>query len=215
MHGRPFPIVLAAPSGAGKTSLAQALVERRRDTVFSLSATTRPPRPGERHGVDYEFVDEAGFESLVATGELLEWAVVHGRRYGTLRRGVADALAAGKTVLLDIDVQGARDLRTTLPEAVLIFVLPPSAAEMLRRIQNRSSESRDELATRLRTALAEIDQVSEFDYVLVNDDFEDTMRDLEVILEAESHRIGRVADLDAVLAGFRADIDGTLKGQVE
>jgi guanylate kinase len=215
MRRKAFPIVLAAPSGAGKTSLAQALVERRADTVFSLSATTRPPRPGERHGVDYEFVDDAGFESLVQTGELLEWAEVHGRRYGTLRRGVADALAEGRIVLLDIDVQGARHLRSTLPDAVLVFVLPPTTAEMLRRLQGRKSESPAELAIRMRTALAEIEQVKEFDYVVVNDDFEETMRTLEAILLAESHRIGRAAELDDVLAAFRADIDVTLKGSSE
>jgi len=212
MRRKSFPIVLAAPSGAGKTSLAQALVERRTDTVFSLSATTRPPRPAEQNGVHYEFVDDAGFDRLIDNGELLEWAHVHGRRYGTLRRGVDEALDAGRIVLLDIDVQGARDLRTTLPDAVLVFVLPPTTAEMIRRLENRKSESREELATRMRTALAEIEQVKEFDYVLVNDDFEETMRSLEAILGAEMHRIGRAAELDDVLAAFRADIDVSLKG---
>jgi guanylate kinase len=149
---RPFALVIAAPSGAGKTSLARALVERWDDMSFSLSATTRPARPGERHGVDYEFVDEAGFDVLLERGELLEWAMVHGRRYGTLRRGVEAALAEGSTVVLDIDIQGARRVRDVLPDAVLVFILPPSVAEMKRRLLGRrSGEDAAELAKRMRT----------------------------------------------------------------
>src|SRR5690606_32116544 len=114
---RALPLVLAAPSGAGKTSLARALVERHEDIVFSVSATTRPPREYERNGVDYHFVDDAGFEAMEQRGELLEWAWVHGRRYGTPVSSVRDALARGHTVMLDIDVQGARQLRGKLPGA--------------------------------------------------------------------------------------------------
>jgi guanylate kinase len=211
MKYRPFPLVIAAPSGAGKTSLARALVERHDDVVFSLSATTRAPRPGEQQGEDYEFVDESGFDALVAAGELLEWAVVHGRRYGTLKRGVQAALAAGSTVVLDIDVQGARRLRHVLPDAVLLFVLPPSVEEMWRRLASRGSEGEEELATRLRTARAELDAVSEFDYVVVNDDFEEAMHCIESILRSERGRIARLAGLDAALAGFRGDIDDILE----
>jgi guanylate kinase len=109
-----FLLVIAAPTGAGKTSLARALVERYPELVFSLSATTRPPRPGETHDVDYHFVDDAGFQRLIDDGELLEWAEVHGRRYGTLRHRVEAALASGQTVVLDIDVQGARMVRASL-----------------------------------------------------------------------------------------------------
>jgi len=208
---RPFPLVLAAPSGAGKTSLARALVERWPDVVFSLSATTRAPRPGEVDGQDYEFVDDAGFARLVGNDELLEWATVHGRSYGTLRRGVVAALAQGNTVVLDIDVQGARVLRGTLPDAVLVFILPPSVAEMRRRLVNRGSgEDADELATRLRTARAELDAVTEFDYVIENDDFEQSMRKLEAIVAAERSGVGRLAGLDEKLSALRADMDDIL-----
>jgi guanylate kinase len=208
---RPFALVLAAPSGAGKTSLARALVERWPDMVFSLSATTRPPRPGEANGRDYEFVDDAGFDRLLADGELLESATVHGRRYGTLRRGVEGALADGHTVVLDIDVQGARALRAVLPEAVLVFILPPSVYEMRRRLLDRGSgEDAGELATRLRTARAELDAVAEFDYVIENDDFETAIRRVEAVVAAERAATGRLAGLQHKLAVLRADMDHIL-----
>jgi guanylate kinase len=202
-----FPVVIAAPSGAGKTSLARALVERRTELVFSLSATTRPPRPGERHGVDYHFVDDAGFDALIERGELLEWANVHGRRYGTLRDGVESALARGMTVMLDIDVQGARRVRSSMGDAVLIFVLPPSVAEMKRRLLTRGSEDEDQLATRLRTARTELEAALEFDYVVINDDFEETVARLEAIITAERDRVRRQPRLDSTLDALRADID--------
>jgi guanylate kinase len=212
LRPQPFPLVIAAPSGAGKTSLARALVERWPDVVFSISATTRTPRPGEQGGRDYEFVDDAGFDRLLADGELLEWAEVHGRRYGTLRRGVEAALAAGNTVVLDIDVHGARALRTALPEAVQVFVLPPSVAEMRRRLIERGSgETDQEVATRMRTARAELDAVAEFDYVIVNDDFELAMRRLESIVTAERGSVPRLSNLDQALDGLRSDIDGILE----
>jgi guanylate kinase len=205
---RPFPLVIAAPSGAGKTSLARAIVERWPDVVFALSATTRAPRPGERHGEDYFFVDDAGFDALIADGELLEWAHVHGRRYGTLRRGVQAALDAGRTVLLDIDVQGARQLRGVLPEAVLLFILPPSVGEMTRRLVGRGSgEDPHELATRMRTAREEVDWADEFDYIIVNDEFEQSIRLIEAVLTAERCRPDRLAGLDVALDELRRDMD--------
>ena len=204
---RPFPLVIAAPSGAGKTSLARALVETRSDMVFSLSATTRAPRPGERDGVDYRFVDDAGFDALERTGDLLEWAHVHERRYGTLKSGVNAALAAGKTVVLDIDVQGAQQVHRALSDAVLVFVLPPSVSEMKRRLHQRGSESDEQLVTRMRTARAELDAVKDFDYVVVNDEFEDALRTIEAIVAAERERVDRQPDIEKVLDGLRADID--------
>lgn len=202
-------VVLAAPSGAGKTTLAQTLVERRPDVVFSLSATTRAPRPGERDGVDYVFVDDAGFDGLIERGELLEWATVHGNRYGTLRSGVLAALDAGRHVVLDIDVQGARDVRRTLPDAVLIFVLPPSAEEMKRRLLARGSESEDQLATRMRTARGELDAVAEFDHVIINDEFERAIADIEAILTGGRVREGAGPVTDMV-DRLRADIDAII-----
>jgi guanylate kinase len=204
---RPFPLVIAAPSGAGKTSLARALVETRSDMVFSLSATTRAPRPGEQDGVDYRFVDDAGFDALERTGDLLEWAHVHGRRYGTLKSGVNAALAAGKTVVLDIDVQGAQQVHRALSDAVLVFVLPPSVSEMKRRLHQRGSESDEQLVTRMRTARAELNAVKDFDYVVVNDEFEDALRTIEAIVAAERERVDRQPDIEKMLDGLRADID--------
>jgi guanylate kinase len=203
-----FPLVIAAPSGAGKTSLARALVERDDGLVFSLSATTRARRPGELHDVDYHFVDDAGFQQLIDDGELIEWAYVHGQRYGTLRRGVERALANGHTVVLDIDVQGARKVRRVMPSAVLVFVLPPSVAEMHRRLVDRGSgEDHDEVHKRMRTARAELDSVSDFDYVIVNDDFTDAVDRLEAILLAERSRASRQTRLTTTIAALRADID--------
>jgi guanylate kinase len=204
---RPFPLVIAAPSGAGKTSLARALVETRSDMVFSLSATTRAPRPGEQDGVDYRFVDDAGFDALERTGDLLEWAHVHGRRYGTLKSGVNAALAAGKTVVLDIDVQGAQQVHRALSDAVLVFVLPPSVSEMKRRLHQRGSESDEQLVTRMRTARAELNAVKDFDYVVVNDEFEDALRTIEAIVAAERERVDRQPDIEKMLDGLRTDID--------
>lgn len=202
-------LVLAAPSGAGKTSLAQALVDRRPDLVFSLSATTRPPRAGETDGVDYRFVDDAGFDRLLADRELLEWAHVHDWRYGTLRSGVLGAIEEGSSVVLDIDVQGARLIRETLPAAVLVFVLPPSIAEMKRRLLARGSENERQLATRMRTARGELDAVDAFDHVIINDDFEQAIDDIEAILSGRSMR-GREEPLQELLGRLRADMDEIL-----
>jgi guanylate kinase len=213
-RARPFPLVIAAPSGAGKTSLARAIVERSADVVFSLSATTRPPRPGERQDEDYHFVDDAGFDRLIASDALLEWAVVHGRRYGTLRSGVQAALDAGRVVVLDIDVQGARKVRSVLPEAVLLFVLPPSVPEMTRRLRSRGSgEDAAEVATRMRTARAELelDVVQDFDYIIVNDDFDATVSRIESVIAVEQGSVSRAADLAGTLADLRLDIDEFLQ----
>lgn len=203
---RAFPIVIAAPSGAGKTSLAQELVRRNGDVVFSISATTRAARAGERDGVDYHFVSEAEFTALLDGGELVEWAVVHGCRYGTLRREVAAALALGQTVVLDIDVQGARQVRQRIPDAVLAFVLPPSGAELIRRLEARATESSAERVSRLAAAAGELTAFEEFDYVVVNDEFEVAVAALEAIITAESCRVSRHAGLRATAAEVAAEL---------
>ncbi len=199
MRSRPFPVVIAAPSGTGKTSLARALVERDPKVVFSISATTRPPRVHETDGVDYEFVDEAEFDRMVAAGELVEWAEVHGHRYGTPERGIAAALARDEIVVLDIDIQGARQIRRAFPDAVLIFILPPSGAELVRRLRGRGSEGVEERQRRLHNARAELHAAGEFDYVVVNDDFEGALGALQAILAAERRRYGRLVDPAAQL----------------
>ncbi|HEX6937890.1 MAG TPA: guanylate kinase [Longimicrobiales bacterium] len=206
MVGRSFPLVIAAPSGAGKTSLARALVERRSDVVFSISATTRPRREYETSGKDYYFVDDAEFDRMIAAGELLEWATVHGRRYGTPRAGVAHGLEQGRVVVLDIDIQGARQVRDLFPDAVLVFILPPSAGELERRLAKRGSEARAEVDRRLAGARRELPLATTFDYVVVNDDFERAVNALDCIVTAERHRRSRMSDLERELARLDAEL---------
>ncbi|MGW8283531.1 MAG: guanylate kinase, partial [Gemmatimonadota bacterium] len=161
---------------------------------FSVSVTTRPPRPGERDGTDYRFLSRDSFEALVRADGLLEWAEVHGELYGTPRDGLPGASAAGDHLLLDIDVQGARQVKDREPGAVLVFLLPPSATALVDRLHHRGSESAENVRRRLRTALAELEAVHEFDYVVVNDDLDVTVRTVQAILEAEVHRTGRHAE---------------------
>jgi guanylate kinase len=210
VRSRPFPVVIAAPSGAGKTSLARALVQRNADIVFSVSATTRPPRSFETDGVDYEFVDAAEFERMARSGELLEWAEVHGHRYGTPARGVSAALDRGYTVVLDIDVQGARQIRQRFPEAVLVFIVPPSGAELVRRLRGRASESEADLRRRLHNARKELHAAGEFDYVVVNDDFERAVSVLQAIVEAERCRFRRLVEPGAELERLDGEVAETM-----
>jgi guanylate kinase len=210
--GRAFPLVIAAPSGAGKTSLARALIDRHPDVVFSISATTRPAREYERQGVDYMFVDDERFDAMIRDEELLEWAIVHGRRYGTPRQAVSQLVQEGRTVVLDIDVQGARQIRGSYPDAVLVFILPPSAAELNRRLLGRGSEGAAQRATRLRTALKEIGAAAEFDYVVVNDEFERALASIEAIIRAERHRTARSNRLPEAIASMEAELDDIIRG---
>jgi guanylate kinase len=212
MESPAFPVVIAAPSGAGKTSLARSLVEQSPGVEFSISATTRPPRPMEQEGRDYLFVDDAEFDRQIASSELLEWAEVHGRRYGTPRRSIEESLARGHIVVLDIDVQGARQVRSAFPAAVLIFILPPTVGEMVRRLSGRGSEGRAERRTRLETALRELGAAPDFDYVVVNDDFEAAVRALQDILAAEKHKLVRMRDLPAALEQMQNELATLLKG---
>ncbi|HKJ93181.1 MAG TPA: guanylate kinase [Longimicrobiales bacterium] len=207
-----FPVVIAAPSGAGKTTLARALVERNDDMVFSVSATTRARRPREMPGRDYHFVDDDTFDRMIAANELAEWAVVHGKRYGTLRREVTRAMEQGKRVILDIDVQGARQVRHVFPDTLLIFVLPPSAEDLDRRLNGRASEDRDERRRRLDDARREITAVGEFDFVVENDDLEKAILALEGIIRAEGSSVRRLSALDAVVANFDRQLRELLEG---
>jgi len=174
--------VVSAPSGGGKTSLVNALLERDPHVALSVSHTTRPPRPGERDGVHYYFVDEAAFEALAADGAFLEHARVFDHRYGTGRESVERQLADGLDVLLDIDWQGARQIRASFPAARTIFILPPSLNELRRRLVGRGQDSDAVIERRMRAARDEISHAGEFDFLIVNDDFEEALADLHAVI---------------------------------
>jgi len=165
-------IVLTGPSGVGKSSVVNRLRAELPELVFSVSATTRPPRPAEVDGVDYRFVGDAGFDALIDAGALLEWAEIHGglQRSGTPREPVEDALAAGCPVLVEVDLQGARAIKAAIPDAVTVFLEPPSFDELARRLRGRGTESEADVARRLDTARAELAARDEFDAAVVNDD---------------------------------------------
>jgi guanylate kinase len=202
----PFPIVLSAPSGAGKTTLARRLGERRGDVAFSVSATTRAPRPGERDGVDYHFVDRDAFRRMVADGELIEWAEVHGALYGTPLRNVRDAAARGAFLVLDIDVQGARQIRRAVPEAVLVFVAPPSGEALMSRLVNRGSEDPGRVRRRLEGALTELEAAPEFDHVVVNDEVDGAVADLEAVLDGRVDALRPHPPLDSWIEALSSEI---------
>lgn len=174
--------IVAAPSGAGKTSLVKALLEREREITLSVSYTSRPPRPGEQDGVHYHFVSRGMFESMIDHGEFFEHAVVHGDLKGTARAPLVRALAAGHDLLLEIDWQGARQVRAQIENSVSIFILPPSRRELERRLRARASDSEAVIARRLADSREEISRAREFDYLVVNDDFENALADLRAIV---------------------------------
>ena len=163
----------------------------RTDVRFSVSATTRPPRPGERDGADYRFLSRDSFDALIDSDGLLEWAEVHGELYGTPREALVRASEGGRHMLLDIDVQGARQVREREPASVLVCRLPPTAEVLVKRLRQRGSEDDEKVRRRLRTALSELEAVKEFDYVVVNDDLDLTVSAVEAILDAEGHRTER------------------------
>jgi guanylate kinase len=193
--------VIAAPSGAGKTSLVRALMQRRPALRFSISYTTRKQRPNERHEHDYFFVDKAEFERMVAAGDFLEHARVFDNYYGTSRRQVEQLLDESQDVLLEIDWQGAQQIRRTLPECRTIFVLPPSRAALEQRLRNRGTDSEEVIARRLRDSLADLSHWNEFDYIVVNDDFDRATDDLEAIVTGKGEHLRRDrAELRELLA---------------
>ena len=176
--------VLAAPSGGGKTSLVRELLIREPGIRLSVSYTTRPPRPGEQDGVHYHFVDEAKFEALKKAGELLEHAYVHGNWYATSATWLKQQIAEGHDVLLEIDWQGAAQVRRIIPSLVLIFILPPTLASLKERLERRGQDSGDVIARRLEAAREEMRHCGEFDYVIMNQDFARAVDDLSVIVRA-------------------------------
>lgn len=192
--------ILSAASGTGKTSLAKALVKSMPDVEFSVSHTTRAPRPGEDHGVHYFFVTREEFNEMVAAGRFLEHATVFENSYGTSRAVVENILRQGKHVILDIDWQGARSIKQQMPEAVSIFILPPSRKAIEQRLVGRGQDSPEVIARRLREAVAEMRHYHEFDYVVVNDDFDAALADLRAIIEGRPEAVRPLkVDLDRLL----------------
>ena len=182
---RAAPIVLSAPSGTGKTTLAHRLIEESDNCVFSVSITTRTPRQGEQHGLDYVFVDGDRFDKMIESGDLAEWAYVHGGRYGTPKKALNDAADLGQQVVLDIDVQGALQIRDTIPDAKLIFVLPPSVDVLLERLRIRGTEESEVLGLRLRSALEELEVALDFDYIIINEHLSDCVQEIRDIIEGK------------------------------
>jgi guanylate kinase len=192
---RGIMLVVSSPSGAGKTTLTRNLLDQEENVSLSVSVTTRPRRPSEIEGVHYYFVSKRRFEAMRDSGELLEWAEVHGNFYGTPREPVEQALIAGRDVLFDIDWQGTRQLLEKMREDVVtVFVLPPTAEELKTRLERRAEDSRAIIAQRLRNALEEISHWQEYDYILVNRDLDKSFSRLRSILTAE--RLKRVKMLD-------------------
>jgi guanylate kinase len=184
--------VVSAPSGAGKTTLCRELRKRVPGLAYSISVTTRAPRPGEQDGVDFDFVDDARFRAMVDANEFAEHAIVHGHRYGTRAATLERALAGGTDILLDIDTQGAARLKAHTPEAVLIFIVAPSMKELEQRLRERRSDGETEIARRLARAREEIPLWPRYDYLIVNRDVKDALDQLEAIVIAERARTRRL-----------------------
>ncbi|HJS03714.1 MAG TPA: guanylate kinase [Variovorax sp.] len=180
--------VVAAPSGAGKSSLVKALMELDTAVQPSVSHTTRPPRGQEKHGREYFFVPHSEFDAMVAAGAFVEWAHVHGQRYGTSKKAIEDRIAKGADVILEIDFQGATQIRKTFANAVTIFILPPSWEELRSRLERRGEDSAEVIELRLQNAAEEMARANEFDFVIINELFERALFDLKAIVHAQRLR---------------------------
>ncbi|WP_367398008.1 guanylate kinase [Azonexus sp. R2A61] len=183
--------VVAAPSGAGKTTLVRMLLASEAGVNLSISHTTRSPRPGESDGREYHFVAVDAFRAMISRGEFLEWAEVHGNFYGTSKSRIAEQLAAGSDVLLEIDWQGAQQVRQQFPEAIGIFILPPSMEELTRRLTGRGTDAPEVVERRLAAAQAEMRHVGEFDYVIINDQLDQALDDLRAVVRAARLAVGK------------------------
>ena len=186
-----FLLVLSGPSGSGKGTVSEALMKNNDDIIFSTSVTTRTPRPGEVNGENYFFATREEFEKMVENDELLEHAFVHTNYYGTPKKFVFDEIEKGEIVLLEIDVQGALQVKKKYKEAVFIFLIPPTMDELKSRLVKRDTETEDEIETRYRNAFRELDFVGEYDYFVINDVIDNAVKDIETIIAAEKLRVKR------------------------
>lgn len=208
----PFLLILSSPSGGGKSTIARALLGARDDLAYSISATTRAPRKGEQDGVDYHFVPRRQFEKLRQAGRLLEWAEYGGDLYGTLEEEIERILAEGRHALLDIEVQGARQIRERRDDVVSIFILPPSARALWERLGGRKSENRAAVRRRIERAAEEVLAATEYDFVVVNDDRAQAVAEVAAIIDAETRRATRLPELGDTLQTLRAELAALAAG---
>lgn len=211
----PFLLILSSPSGAGKTTITKALLAARDDLGFSVSATTRPPRPGEQDGTDYHFLSREEFERRRAAGAFLEWAEYGGHLYGTLASEVNQIQANGRHVILDIEVQGARQVRERRSDVVSIFVLPPSADELVTRLGGRGTDQPRDLEQRLLRAVEELDEAQHYDYLVVNDDRTQAVAEVAAIIDAESRRTGRQHPLLDTVQELRRELSQLVRDRLQ
>ena len=202
----PFLLVLSSPSGGGKTTIARSLLQARDDLAYSVSATTRPMRAGEKDGVDYFFLPREEFLRRVEAGEFLEWATYGGNLYGTLRAEIERIFARGRTAVLDIEIEGARQLRASFPISLHLFVLPPSAEVLVSRLAGRNTESPAVLRERITRAADELAAVAEYDYAIMNQDLVLAVAQVAAILDAEARRVARQDGLTTFIDRLRRDV---------
>jgi guanylate kinase len=203
---KPFLLVLSAPSGGGKTTIAKNLLQARDDLAYSVSATTRPRREGEREGVDYHFLTREEFLRRVEAGEFLEWATYAGNLYGTLRSEIDRIIGRGRTAVLDIEIEGARQIRTSFPNSLHVFVLPPSADVLIGRLAGRNTEPAEVMRERITRAADELAAVAEDDYAMLNEDLVLAVAQVAAILDAEARRVVRQDGLVAFIDRLRRDV---------
>ena len=203
---KPFLLVLSAPSGGGKSSIARNLLQGRDDLGYSVSATTRPIREGEREGTDYYFLSREEFVRRRDAGEFLEWATYGGHLYGTLRSEIERIFARGRHAVLDIEIEGARQIRANFPNSLHVFVLPPSAEVLVGRLTGRKTEPVEVIRERVSRAADELTAVAEYDYALVNEDLVVAVAQVAAILDAEARRVSRQDSLPSFIERLRRDV---------
>ena len=201
----PFLIVISGPSGAGKSSITRQILARNPCIHYSLSVTTRPMRKPEREGIDYFFTTEDDFREKIERGEFIEWAIVHGAYYGTPKTPILEAFGEGKKVLLDIDVQGGKQIREKFDQGVFIFILPPSRKVLIERLQGRMTDKNDVIERRLREAGREVEEMKNYHYLVINSNLERSVARVEEIIRAEECNVQRIKGADAWIGAFQCE----------